>query len=308
VSIRRANDGHKKISSIGGQSFAMIAGQAKPGKIQRANEAILRDLSRRQSLAGFASDFSHEGLHGLPIVQTLGEDTGCYIAPVMKSFAVPGNMPRRMVGKAEVSKEETARLQFLDSIEGGIPLLQLNIGGRGGRKVEGMAFDADARVIADKGNPARGLKESDVVGRMTRGVEHSQFPRAKGEGFAALQHMEIVFGNRKENAKQTLHVVPVESLGACQEDGWVGQVTCAARVNINLQMGILPEKRAGRAGMIEVDVREENRLKTRNGAMVDGELCTKRVKSRSRSRIDERAELAGTQKRGSDGARKALPA
>ena len=82
---------------------------------------------------------------------------------------------------------------------------------------------------------------------------------------------------------------------------------CAASVNINLQLRILLEKRAGRAGVVEVNVRQENRLEVAYGAILNGELFTKIAKRGSWAWIDKSTEILGAQERASDGTRTALP-
>ena len=206
-----------------------------------------------------------------------------------------------------MSEEETPWLQFVDGIEGGIPEFQLNVGRRRGRKNERVSFNADAGGIANKRDAFRRLKVGHVMGGVTGSIEHKQLLRAKRKSFTPLERVEIMFGHRQKVAEQTLHIVTVQALGAGQQAGRVSHVNCSPSVNKNLQMRILLEKRAGGAGVVEVNVREENRLEVADGAIVEGELFTKIPKRGGWAWIDKSAEIPGAQECGRDGTRTALP-
>lgn len=271
----------------------MIAGQAEPGEVECADEAILGDLFFGQGLAGFAPDFANEGLHGLPVIEADGEDSGDGIAPVMKPFAVVGDMARDLVGKAEVSQKKAAWLQLLDGVKGSVPEFELNVRrGRSG-KHERMALNADAGCIADKCDACGRVKVGDVMGSVTRSVEHLQLPRAKSKNFTAMQNVEISFGHREEFTKETLHVGAIQAFGARDEYRWIGHVTCAARMNINLQVRILQEKRAGSAGVVEVNVGKKNGLQLGYAEVVCRELFAELLQRNGRAGIDKSAEIWG---------------
>jgi hypothetical protein len=73
-----------------------------------------------------------------------------------------------------MSEEEPSREKLLDSMERVVPHLEIDVGGRSGGKNEGMAFDANARGIADKGSGGGRVEIGDVVGGMARGIEDVQ--------------------------------------------------------------------------------------------------------------------------------------
>ena len=84
-------------------------------------------------------------------------------------------------------------------------------------------------------------------------------------------------------------------------------MVCAAHVNVNLQMRIFLDKGAGGAGVIEMNVGEQNGLQVWDGTVANSELLTKILESRSGARIDERSKIPGPQQRGGNGTRPALP-
>src|SRR5215468_10305898 len=60
---------------------------------------------------------------------------------------------------------------------------------------------------------------------------------------------------------------------------------CAARVNENAQSRILLNERSSRAGVIEMNVREQNRVQVGNVQPVARELFAKRAKGRPGTRV-----------------------
>ena len=82
---------------------------------------------------------------------------------------------------------------------------------------------------------------------------------------------------------------------------------CAARVNENAQSRILLNERSSRAGVIEMNVREQNRVQVGNVQPMARELFAKRAKGRAGTRVHQRVEPFRSQQSGSDRARVAGP-
>src|SRR5260370_40668250 len=127
---------------MGSHSFAMIASQPKPGKVERADESVLRDFLCRQGGAGFVGDFAHERFHGLLLIVAGREDPSSEIAPIVQAFAVVCDVTGRLIGETKVRQEQLPRLKLSDGIERSVPQLQLNIRRRSGGRKERMALDA----------------------------------------------------------------------------------------------------------------------------------------------------------------------
>jgi hypothetical protein len=73
---------------------------------------------------------------------------------------------------------------------------------------------------------------------------------------------------------------------------------------VDEQAGILPDERARRAGMVEVDMREQEVSQLPDLEPVPGQPCPKRVQAARRSAVDERGLIPREQV----GADHALPA
>src|SRR5260370_19178064 len=125
---------------MGIHAFAMIASQPKPGKVERADESVLRDFLCRQGGAGFVGDFAHERFHGLLLIVAGREDPSSEIAPIVQAFAVVCDVTGRLIGETKVRQEQLPRLKLSDGIERSVPQLQLNIRRRSGGGKERMGF------------------------------------------------------------------------------------------------------------------------------------------------------------------------
>ena len=128
-------------------------------------------------------------------------------------------------------------------------------GGVGGT----MRSDGGMRTAATsptKAVPRLLVQVADVVGGVAGGVgdPHSaDAARRPARGFTFCR------GDRQDLAPQVLHLVAVEALGAGQELRGVDQVRGAALVDVDLEVGPAAHQRAGRRGVVEVDVGEQER-------------------------------------------------
>src|SRR5215211_2680579 len=73
----------------------------------------------------------------------------------------------------------------------------------------------------------------------------------------SLQPPDPLLRDRSHLAPQPVHVVAVQPRGALQELGRVDQMRCAVLVHVDHELGIAPAEHAGRTGVVEVYVREE---------------------------------------------------
>ena len=78
---------------------------------------------------------------------------------------------------------------------------------------------------------------------------------------AAAQHAQVALRNRDDLAPEPLHVVAVDPRRAVDQLRRVEEVSRAALVDPDLGLRPAPHERAGGAGMIEVDVRQQDRAR-----------------------------------------------
>lgn len=269
----------------------MIASQPKPGKIERADEAVLRDFLGGQGGAGFVSNFSHESFSGLLLVVAGAEDLSRNVAPTVQTLAIARDVALRLIRETEVRQEQLSRLKFRDGIERSVPKFDLNIRRRSGGKNERLSFNADAGGVADESDAFVRVKIGDVMRCVAGRIQHPQFPRAERKRLAARERVEIFLGHRQKVAEQSAHIIAIQALSAGEQIRRVGHMIGAARVNINLQMRIFLYKGAAGAGVVEMNVRQENGLQVSEGTMVRGELLAKILQRRGRTGIDQRAKI-----------------
>jgi hypothetical protein len=74
---------------------------------------------------------------------------------------------------------------------------------------------------------------------------------------AAGEHVQILLGHRQHLPPEPLHPIPVEALGAVVQPLRIGEMPRAALVDVDGQLGPAPHQRARGAGVVEVDVGEQ---------------------------------------------------
>ena len=74
---------------------------------------------------------------------------------------------------------------------------------------------------------------------------------------AVLYHMESLRGNRDDVADEALEAVPEDAARASQQARGVRQVRRAHWMDVDLELRPALQQRTGRAGVVEVDVRQQ---------------------------------------------------
>ena len=81
----------------------------------------------------------------------------------------------------------------------------------------------------------------------------------------------------------------------------------ARLVNIDFEIGIFFDERTGRAGVVQMNMREQNGVQVGDAEAARIEMMAKCGEGGSRARIEERAMASGFKKSGGNGARTAEP-
>ena len=97
------------------------------------------------------------------------------------------------------------------------------------------------------------------MGRVPRRVQDLQLAAAHREALAAGEDVHVPLGHGQELAPQPVHVVAIEPARAVQQLGRVDHVRRPRLVHADPDVGVLAHEGAGGAGVVEVDVGEENR-------------------------------------------------
>src|SRR6266852_6390676 len=187
------------------------------------------------------------------------------------------------------------------------PDFQTDVRGRRGRKNEGTIVDANACGVSHESDPFARVQVADVVRSMPGRVDHIEFARAQREDLATLEDADIFLGHGKSFAEELMERVGPKAYGAGQQLGGVNYVRRAEFVNVNGEPRIFAHQRAGSAGVIEMDVREQNGIELRHGKPARLQAFAKRGKSRSRTGVDDRAVAVRFQQSSGNGMRMSNP-
>ena len=188
-----------------------------------------------------------------------------------------------------------------------IPDFNVDIGRRRGGQNEFVAFDADSAGVADKSCSVLRVPESQVMRSVARRIENFKIAFADGDGFSAFERPQIVFRNRKYGSVEAIHFRAVKAAGACEQFCRIGHVDRAKFVNEDGEFWIFLDESADGAGVIEMNVREQNRVEILNAYAAAIHFSAKRFERGGRPGIDERVDSVGLHERGGDGFRAAHP-
>ena len=156
--------------------------------------------------------------------------------------------------------------------------------------------------------PASVVEVADVVRRVAGRVRDVEFARAERKRFAAFQDAQIFLRHRQRFAEQDCEFVAPEACPRwrevstdrpCDARRWCGRRPVSLR--------IFAHERSGGAGVVEMNVREQDGVEIGDRDTPRAELFAKRRKRRFGPGIDDRAMIFGFEQRGCDGFRAADP-
>ena len=123
-----------------------------------------------------------------------------------------------------------------------------------------MSFDLYPCGVAHESHSFGILEIADVMRSVPRRVGHFDFARAELNRLSAFQDAKIFRWHRHGFAEKLLQSVRPEPRRACQELRGVNHVRRAQFVNVNREPGILLDQRAGCARVVQVNMRQQNRV------------------------------------------------
>ena len=136
------------------------------------------------------------------------------------------------------------------------PELDVDVRRRGRRDHQVGRRDAAGGDVADEGGAGLLVQVADVVGGVAGRVGDAH----PEHHLAARQRSSRSPPGPAGSPPEVLELVAVEALGAGQQARGVDQVGRAALVDVDRQVGPAGDHRAGRGGVVEVDVGEQDRL------------------------------------------------
>src|SRR5829696_1428061 len=227
-------------------------------------------------VAGVALDALHDagGERLEPVLARQGDD-------LVDALADRREVRCDVVDAPEVGQRERPRGPALDHAERAIPRLDVDVGRRRRRHHVARRRDPDAGDVADERGAGRLVQVAHVMPGVARRVLDAEVVE---HGLAAAQHVHVRLRHRHHLAPQPREplLAAVEPRGAGDEPLRRGHVRRPALVHVDGHVGPAPHQRAGRAGMVEVDVGEQDRARP-----LVAERLQQRLLRRLRARVDE---------------------
>ena len=165
-------------------------------------------------------------------------------------------MRPRIVYRPEVGHEDCRRRPGLDPRHAVAPRLDVDVG-RWRRRQNVAAVDADPSGITDERDSARSIEVAHVVGCVAGRIRDVERPAARVHPLASGQRLDVALRYGGELSPEAVHVIAVEASRALEQPLRIDHVPGAALVDVHLHRRMPRDDRAGRTGVIEVDVREQ---------------------------------------------------
>jgi hypothetical protein len=135
------------------------------------------------------------------------------------------------------------------------PRLEVDVGRRG-RRDDVAGGDAHAADVAHVRVSGSGVEVDDVMAGVPGRVRHLHAV----DRLAALERHDVLLRDGQDLAPQVVHRIAIEAAGAREEPGGVDEVARATFVHVDLERREPAHECAGGAGVVEMDVCEQEGL------------------------------------------------
>lgn len=237
--------------------FLEVANQAAPGKSQTSIENIEFGGFGGQSFPNLAGDSFDEaefrGFERFARSQQALRERG----PVAEAFTIKTDVLGGIVNVAEVGQEKAFGTPGGDVVERSVPEFEVDVGRRSSRQEIGFALDADAGSVTDESDAGGGVPVSNVMRSVARRIENVEIDGAEADFLATSEPDEIALGHGQAIAVKRLELIAVETAGTGQQARRVDHVGGAEFMDINFDARIFPDNGTGSAGMVEVNMGEQ---------------------------------------------------
>jgi hypothetical protein len=193
-----------------------------------------------------------------------------------------------VLGDSEVDEGEPLGSAALDLVERVLPRLDVDLGRRRRRHDEAPGQDAHTARVAGVERPV-GVEVADVMGGVARRGEAVEAEYAVPDG------VDVLLWHRRQLAPERVERVAVEPARALLQPGRVDEVRCADRRYVHLQRRVLAHEGPGRAGVVEVDVAEQQVPDVGQRETAVGEARLQRVDRRRGAAVEERRPVVGVE-------------
>ena len=210
------------------------------------------------------------------------------LGPVEQVEPQLGEVASDVLGDAEVDEREPLGSAALDLVERVLPRLDVDLGRRRRRHDEAPGQDAHAARVTGVEGPV-GVEVADVMGGVAGRGE------AVEAEHAVPDRVDVLLRHRSQLAPERVERVAVEPARALLQPARVDEVRCADRRDVHLQRRVLADECPGRAGVVEVDVAEQQVPDVGQREAAVGEARLQRVDRRRGAAVEERRPVVGVE-------------
>ena len=189
---------------------------------------------------------------------------------------------------AVVGHSQRGRRPGLDGVERALPRGEVDLGRSRRRIQEPARRDQTADGVPGVADPLR-VQERHVVG----GVAGSREDLHAGDRIA--EDMDVGGGHRDDLAEEAIELVSVEATGASFEAARIDEMRRADLADVHLEARVAADERAGPAGVVRVDVRQEHRLELGQAKAAVSQAGLERVGADGRPAVDDRGHIPAEQ-------------
>jgi len=211
---------------------------------------------------------------------------GDALGPFVHGLAESPEMALRILGDPEVGQRDPARRPALELVERSPPRVEIHLGWRGRGEHEAAGCDPDAGRVTRVERPVL-VEVGHVMGRMTGGRE------ARKPDHLVIDDADIRFRDRCELPPERVEGVPVEPPRARLEPRRVDEMLGAHPRDVHLELGVLADEDARGAGVVEMDVREEQMTHVARVDPTCGERVSQPGEGARGAAVVERETFAG---------------
>src|SRR5262249_17089250 len=220
-----------------------------------------------------------------------GELLFCYTLerdPLLESESELGEMARDVVRDAEVDEckpRGSAALELVDRLQPGV---RVELRRRGRRQHLAVRLDANACCIPGVQRPV-GRQVADVMARVAGSREADEIQHALADD------ADVCLRHRGQLAPQVVERIAVEPARARLQPARVEGMRRADRRHVHLERRVLAHQDAGGAGMVEVDVREQQVTDVLEREPARAQPVLQRLDACGRAAVEERGPVLGLQ-------------
>ena len=230
--------------------------EAEPQELWRRRDAVRRELCVGHPAPKLVHDLLGKPVPAFLIGARLRERGPNKPSERLEILEQRLQVRTRVVHRSEMSQKQRLRRPRLDARGARRPEIEIDVRRRRGRQ-HVSTIDTHAGNVAHERHTAGVIKVADVVRGVARRVRHVEESAARLDALATPEHHQVLLRHGRKLSPEAIHVVAVQPRGALNQLLGMRHVPRAALVHQHFDPRMTPDDGAGRAGVVEMDVREQ---------------------------------------------------